>query len=118
LPPAPFPVYLPRSDTKRLQPIKLNLIYFFIALLGPALLTLIVAVLVRTPNEMYSVGVAILGGIAGGIICALLLVLRIKTTLWGRIGLMIPCSAVMIIVCITLCFFGCTTGGYQFRFHE
>jgi hypothetical protein len=37
-------------------------------------------------------------------------------TLPARIALSILMSAIMIIACIMLCFFGCGIGGYQMRF--
>ena len=93
---------------------------FFCALLGPALLTLFSAAAMRftlahPQNEGISPIVVLVAGPIGGVICGVLLAFQSRNLL-ARIILSIVWSAIMIIVCVVLGFFGCGIGGYQMRF--
>lgn len=99
-----------------LPPVKLNAKAFFLLLFIPPILTLISAWIAHVQNEPYSKIIGFFGGGAAGITCGIMLGLRIGKTLPARIGLAVFFSAVMAIVCVALCCFGCNLGGYQMRF--
>lgn len=99
-----------------LPPVKINWLIFFAVLLAPALLTTLTASSIQTLNESVSPTIALLGGSAAGIVCGVLLGLRLGKTALARTGLGILFSVVMVIVCVMLCLFGCNLGGYHMRF--
>jgi hypothetical protein len=102
-------------------PIKFHWRLFLVALLCPALLTLLSAAAMRflisshSMNEGVSPWVGLIGGAIGGVICGVMLGFQASKNLPIRIILSILMSAIMIVVCVMLCFFGCSLGGYQFR---
>jgi hypothetical protein len=100
-----------------LPPVKINWLIFFCALLAPPLLTMLTASTVGGRNESVSPAIALFGGGAGGIICGVLLGLRLGKTVQARFVLGILLTFGMIIVCVMLCLAGCTIGGYQMRFN-
>jgi hypothetical protein len=99
------------------KPFKIKWWIFFAALLAPPLLTLMAAYLNKgQANEGVSPVIGIVGGAAGGIICGVLLALRMQKTIAARVVLAVLLSAVLGIVCIMLSFFGCMVGGYVLKF--
>jgi ABC-type nitrate/sulfonate/bicarbonate transport system permease component len=102
---------------------KMSWRWFMVALLSPPLLTLISAALMRfvfasqETNEEVSALIGFLGGVIGGIVCGVMIGARASQDFAARIMVSIFCVPVMVIVCITLCCFGCGIGGYQFRIH-
>jgi hypothetical protein len=101
----------------QLRPIKINYFLIFGALLFPPLLTMLVAFLGSGhSNEQASPAIAFFGGAAGGIASGIMLALRLGRTTGTRVLLGILFSAVFVVVCVMLSFFGCMIGGYQFTF--
>jgi hypothetical protein len=103
------------------SPVKFNARLFFCALLLPSILTLISAAIMRSlfsgtvVNEGVSPMVGLAGGALGGVICGILLGRKTSTGLLERIFGSLIFSAVMIVVCVMLCWFGCNLGGYELR---
>jgi hypothetical protein len=113
---------LPEVEPSReLPPIKFNWRLFSVALLSPALLTLVSAaaarflILSQPRNESVSPWVGLIGGAIGGVMCGVMLGFQASRNLSIRIMLSILMSVIMMAVCILLCFFGCSVGGYQMR---
>lgn len=98
-------------------PVKIHWFIFFSVLLAPALLTLLVSFLGRSQaNEPISSLIAFFGGIAAGIACGIMLALRLGKTVSGRLGIGLLFSCIFVVICVTLNFFGCMAGGFQFGF--
>jgi hypothetical protein len=101
-----------------LKPFKINWWIFFAILLAPPLLTLLVAF---STNEHAGADappfVAMVGGVLSGIVCGVMLALRLGKTTDTRVLLGILFCVVLGVVCVTLSCFGCLAGGYQLYFH-
>jgi hypothetical protein len=101
-----------------LKPFKINWWIFFAIFLAPPLLTLLAALLTRehaggdTPPF-----VAVVGGVSSGIVCGVMLALRVGKTTETRVLLGILFCVVLAVVCVTLSCFGCLAGGYQLMLH-
>jgi hypothetical protein len=97
-------------------------LWFWAALLGPPVLTLLSALLMKqaapshASNESLSPAVALLGGGAGGIVCGIILGVRLGKNPGARVALALLLAFIMVPVCIMTCFFGCSLGGYQMDF--
>jgi hypothetical protein len=114
LPEREHPVVKP---DKTLPAVKFQTAKFFLFLLGAPILTMISVWLDHADNELYPVAVGFYGGGVAGMACGILLGLRFGKTWPARVLLCLLYSAVMGVVCIMLCFAGCTLGGYQFTLH-
>ncbi|HWD93217.1 MAG TPA: hypothetical protein VG938_12810 [Verrucomicrobiae bacterium] len=91
---------------------------FFAVFLAPPLLTSIVAFVGQEePNEQLSPLVAVFGGAVGGVVCGIMLALRLGKTSGARVLLGLLFSAVFAVVCITLSCFGCLAVGYRLSLH-
>jgi len=110
---ATYAVEAPPSAS--LKPVKINWLIFISALLIPPMLTMLSALLTGSRNDPVSPVVGLCGGVAAGIYCGVVLGLRFGETSLGRIVCGVLLSMPMVIVCVMLCFFGCTIGGYQIR---
>lgn len=101
-----------------LVPVRIRWLLFFCVLVAPALLTLFLSFLGRShTSDSLSAFVACFGGIAAGIACGIMLALRVGRTVAGRFGFGVLFSCVFVVICVTLNFFGCMAGVYQFRFN-
>jgi hypothetical protein len=100
-----------------LKPYKINAFKFFLALLGPTVLTLLSALVFTGPNAPIPVFVGLVGGGLGGMICGIMLGCRSSDLLGGRIFSSLIFSAMFAVVGIVLCTFGCGFGGYQYNIH-
>jgi hypothetical protein len=101
-----------------LKPFKINWWIFFAVLLAPPLLTLLAAF---STNEHAGADappfVAMVGGISSGIVCGIMLALRLGKTTDTRVLLGILFCVILAVVCVTLSCFGCLAGGYKLYFH-
>ena len=104
---------VPVDHRKPRVPVKTNWRIFFSALLGPALLTLLVALVGREQDGGSEVAglVGTYFSIAGGIVCGIILGLRVGDNLISKIIVSFLLSGFMAFVCLTLCFFGCLAVG-------
>jgi hypothetical protein len=106
-----------------LPSVKFRAQLFFTALLLPPALTMIWAAVVRlvlrdgAVNEGVSPMVGFFGAVAGGLVCGVLLGLKAGRTVPTRIICSMVFAPIFFVVCIVLCWFGCSTGGYQLSFH-
>jgi hypothetical protein len=91
---------------------RINWLLFFAVLLAPTLLTIVV---VKTGKRSAdaAVGVALLGGVASGITCGILLGRRVGKSAEARVGLSIVFALILCVVCIGINCFGCLAGGYK-----
>jgi hypothetical protein len=76
-------------------------------LFGPPVLTLLAALLIQSP---MTATICIYGGLAGGIVCGIMLGLKADLTWPFRFLLCLLFAAVMSVACISLCFVGCSLG--------
>lgn len=99
-----------------LPPIRIRWGVFFGVFLAPALATLVSSLLTRGghANQFISPYIAFFGGAAAGISCGVMLAMYIGKTVAARLGFGLLFSCFFVVVCITLNFFGCLVGGYQF----
>jgi hypothetical protein len=102
-------------DDNSVEPRRLNAKLFLLAFVGPPLLTLLSAWLFRTKNGGVPVMFGLIGGILGGITSGVMIGMQTAKSLAGRIFLTFIFGAIMVVAIITLCFFGCALGGYQFN---
>jgi hypothetical protein len=109
---------VPVAGDPPLTPIKIHWLIFFVALLGPSVLTMLVAFLTREHSGGDApVATAFIVGGLGGIASGVMLALRLGSTIGLRILLGLVFSGVLAVVCITLSCVGCLTGGYQLNLH-
>jgi hypothetical protein len=100
-----------------LKPVKIKWWVFLAVLLGPPLLTLLVAFLGKgTRDDEISPIIGLVGGGAGGIAFGIMLALRLGRTATSRVLLGMVFSVVFAVVGITMSCFGCLAGGYQLSF--
>jgi hypothetical protein len=112
---------LPEDSVGVPAPVKFKGRLFFAALLLPPFLTLISAAIMRlliSPgqvNEAITPTIGLLGAMAGGVTCGVLLGIKAGGNIPARFILSLFFAAMMIIVCVMLCLFGCGLGGYDMR---
>jgi len=98
-------------------PARLNAAVFSLLVFIPPVLTLLSARLAPAPNGEFPVMIGFIGGGVAGIACGIMLGFRIGKNPPARLALSVAFAAVMVVVCVSLCCFGCTIGGYQISLH-
>jgi hypothetical protein len=101
------------SGTPAVAPIKISWLIFFGVLLAPLLLTILV-VLLSGPhtNEQFSPIIAFFGGAGAGIVCGVMLALRLGKSMGARVGLGVLFACIFAVLGIMLSCFGCLAAGY------
>jgi uncharacterized membrane protein AbrB (regulator of aidB expression) len=109
---------------EKLPRAKISWKWFWLAFLAPPLLTMAVACYcgLMLPTRGENDGplpplVALLGSVAGGLACGNIIALKQSESATGRVGVTLVCGVVFFFVCLILCFFGCSIGGYQLNIH-
>jgi len=103
----PLPPVLPSP------PRRLNWVLFFVALLGPTLLTIVVTLLGSTRGDTVPT-IAFVGGVISGIACGVLLGRRLGSTPGSRVVIGFAFTVAIGAACIVMNCFGCLASGYQF----
>jgi hypothetical protein len=88
---------------------------FFAVLLAPPLVTLLAARGGRDA-EGAAIGIGLLGGGLGGIVCGAMLGWYLGKTAAGRITLGVVLAGVLAVVCVGMSCFGCFAGGFKLDF--
>lgn len=91
----------------------MNWVVFFAVLLAPPVLTSLVVLCGGTHGKDSGVGMALVGGTAGGIICGGLLSRRIGKTAPAKFILGVVFAAALSVLCIGMSCFGCLASGYR-----
>jgi hypothetical protein len=107
-PASPEPPPIP--DAKR----KMHWPLFLTALFVPTVITLLSA---QLKSQDVAPAVAMIGGGISGILCGILLALRVGRTPESRLGLGFAFAIVLSIACVTMNCVGCLAGGYKFNVH-
>jgi hypothetical protein len=108
------------KPTPGLAPVKIRWLWFWLALLGPPVLTMLTAMFMHeftsgsASNEGVSPVVALIAAATGGIACGIIMGLKMGKDIPARVGIAIATAIPMSLLCLFLCFLGCNLGGYQF----
>jgi hypothetical protein len=102
------------EQESRPKPVKTWWPLFFIAMFGPAGLTILAVLLDGTKRGDVEVWIGLYGGIIGGIICGVMLGRHLGKSFGTRIIIGIFFSFLMIVVCVGINCFGCTASGFHF----
>jgi len=86
---------------------------FLVALFLPTIITVLSA---RLKAQDIASGAAVIGGGISGIVCGILLALRVGKTPEARVGLGIGFALVLTIACVTMNCAGCLASGYKMDF--
>ena len=95
---------------------KFKWLIFLIALLAPAILT-ILAVSLGAKQGDTAPTISMLCGTVGGIVCGIILGCRVGKSTPIRVVLSIVFAAIMSVVCIGMSCFGCLASGFQLNLH-
>jgi len=104
-----------RSPESNPRPAGLFWILLLACLLGPAILTSLAALADRS-SRGPAPGIAVLGGLVGGIGFGILLGRRLGRTPGWRIVLGLILAATGVVACITIATIGCLASGYHLDF--